>query len=411
MPAPPTSERTPRAQVLRAQHLRLLPGRAVIAAAVVVLAACRPPEPAPEPPVRRSAVDAPRCSVTPLAEVPLLEVPATMRADELVRALHDRPAGTPVRLDLSGQRRGDAFVIALVEGLRSAKVRALGLAGNELGPAAMGALATAPGLGCLERLDIGKNPVTDHGFASLCTASTARDLRELVLNDAGLTGESLAMLGGCVWTTGLRELVLADNHFGDAAEAAGADPSTGPRAAPRASPGLLRMDLSRAHCRVPCLTLLRDSGLLHRLHALRLEGFFGPAEARILAGAKAPERLATLQLYGMVDLSEDPGDVLGDAGLRILVSSPMFAHIQQLALPMHDIGDHGIAALAASPHSSNLKQLDLRGNRIGDAGAQALMAGAHTRGLMHLDLSGTLISQEMAGALRAHYGQSVHLGQ
>lgn len=290
-----------------------------------------------------------------------------------------------------------------------ADVRELRLAGNALGPEAMRALAGAPGLDCLQRLDVSNNPITDEGFARLCTAGSTRHLGELVLDRTGITGASLTRLPGCMWSTSLQDLSLADNDLGDIdAQAASPGTVSQPRDTPAAWSLLVSIDLSRTRCRASCLTYLRDAGLFATLATFQLEGFFGPTEARILVAGKLGQ-LTTLQLIGMADLSEAESDVLGDAGLEILLASPMFAHVESLELPLHGIGDHGAAMLAGSRQGERLRRLDLRGNSIGDDGARALMSGTYTRTLAHLGLADTLISDGMADALQAHYGPRVLL--
>jgi hypothetical protein len=350
------------------------------------------------------------CGDARFADVPVLEVPASMSTEELVATLRERIGGAPVRLDVDlrsgGRARGDAFVKDLVAAGALAGVRELRLAGNGLGPEAMRALAGAPELECLQRLDLGRNPVTDEGFALLCAAGNARHLRELVLDRAGLTGASLARLPGCAWSASLEDLSLADNNFGEVEAGAGART----RAAPGAWSRMVSLDLSRTRCRAPCLKHLRDGGLFRTLQSFLLEGLFGPKEARILAAGKL-ERLTTLQLAGMADLSEDESDVLGDAGLKILIASPMFARLERLTLPLHGIGDRGAASLASSPHGKRLRYLELRANAIGDDGVRALMKGAYTGKLEHLGLADMPISDDVADALRAHFGQRVQLSE
>lgn len=383
-------------------------------ALIAAMAACRQqPAPSTQPGAaagpQPGTSDQARCGGVPFADVPLFQVPESMGTAELVAALRDRAPGTPVRLDVDGQGRGDAFVTDLVAAGVLAGVRELRLAGNALGPDAMRALAGAPGLDCLQRLDLSNNPITDDGFALLCTAGSARYLGELVLDRTGITGAALTRLPGCVWSTSLQDLSLVDNELGDIdAQAASAGAVSQTRAVPAAWPRLVSIDLSRTRCRAPCLTYLRDAGLFTMLQRFQMEGFFGPAEARILVAGKL-DQLTTLQLIGMADLSEAESDVLGDAGLEILIASPMFAHVESLELPLHGIGDRGAAMLAGSPQGKRLRRLDLRGNSIGDDGARALMNGTYTRNLVHLGLADTLISDDMADALRAHYGPRVLL--
>jgi Leucine Rich repeat len=399
------------AGALPSLHPRAFARLAVVLGAGVFLvaAACRQ-QPAESPQPGATADPRPgtslpaRCGSAQFADVPSLQITASMSTEEVIAA---RAAGRPVRLDVEGQKRGDAFVNALVAAGALAGVRELRLAGNALGPEAMRALASTPDLDCLQRLDVSNNPVDDDGFALLCMSGSARSLRELVLDDAGLTGASLARLPGCAWSTTLQDLSLGDNDFADVAAQSGAGALGQTRTTPAATwSRLVSLGLSRTGCRAPCLAHLRDAGLLTTLQSLRLEGVFGPAEARILAGG-AFDRLTTLSSIGPADLSEDESDMLGDTGLEILIASPMFARLARLDLLLHGIGDRGAASLAASPRGERIRSLELRANAIGDDGARALMNGAHTRNLEYLGLADTLISDDMADALRVHYGPRV----
>jgi len=121
-----------------------------------------------------------------------------------------------------------------------------------------------------------------------------------------------------------------------------------------------------------------------------LEGeTWGSGACKIVAGSPPGLDLRMVSLRGAP---------IGDAGIEILLSTPILAATQHLGIERCGLSDHDVELLAQSPLWINLRELSLcnRGgletgplNVIGDAGALALAASPHLGGLENLDLWNT----------------------
>jgi uncharacterized protein (TIGR02996 family) len=80
---------------------------------------------------------------------------------------------------------------------------------------------------------------------------------------------------------------------------------------------------------------------------------------------------------------------LGDYGLAVLASSPVFERLRELDLWENRIGPEGTRVLAQSPHLKSLRELTLANNPIGDEGAAALAGGPALASLEELLLRNT----------------------
>jgi uncharacterized protein (TIGR02996 family) len=119
-----------------------------------------------------------------------------------------------------------------------------------------------------------------------------------------------------------------------------------------------------------------------------------------LAGLPQLGGLATLDL-GLMSV--------GDEGTTALSSSPHLGGLTALRLGDNSVGDWGVGALATSAGLPHLAILDLSGNRVTDAGALALAGSAHFGRLKSLDLRVNPIGPQGREALRARFGDRVHL--
>jgi uncharacterized protein (TIGR02996 family) len=114
---------------------------------------------------------------------------------------------------------------------------------------------------------------------------------------------------------------------------------------------------------------------------------------------------------GFLDSLDLSFNNIGGAGARALAASPTLAGLTTLILSGNGIGPAGARALAASPNLSGLTTLNLSGNGIGDGdgGAEALAASERLTRLTALDLSWNDIGDAGEQALRARFGDRVHL--
>jgi uncharacterized protein (TIGR02996 family) len=89
---------------------------------------------------------------------------------------------------------------------------------------------------------------------------------------------------------------------------------------------------------------------------------------------------------------------VGDEGLAALASSPTMSRLRSLGLGSNSIGRAGWEALAKSRTVDNLRHLDLSSSRLddrpGDAGLAVLLASPLFRRLRHLEIDSSGISDE-----------------
>jgi hypothetical protein len=108
--------------------------------------------------------------------------------------------------------------------------------------------------------------------------------------------------------------------------------------------------------------------------------------------------------------------MIGVGTAEALASASFAAGLRQLGLslgnhfPRSDrvgIGDAGVRVLATTPSLAGLRSLDLTQNNITDTGARILIESPHLRNLGFLNLKYNSIGKEMQSALRKHYGTGV----
>lgn len=264
---------------------------------------------------------------------------ATALACELGRALALR------QLSLNANMLGCEGMAALAPALAHRTLLCLDLDDNNLGVEGALALARAlaAGEGCLERLLIGHNALTDAGVAAIvdalacCPALTALDFTH---DEAGpAAARALAML---LPHSRLKTLSLDHNSIGPDGAAA--------LAAALPLSVLVRLDLAD--------------------NALGAEG------ARALALA-----LAAGCALQVVDLSNN---ALGDAGMIALAAALHASNLQQLSVAGNRIARAGAEHLAAALGRSALVDLSLSCNAIDSHGVAALLAALPSSALVNL---------------------------
>lgn len=249
--------------------------------------------------------------------------------DELLVALTGSLANLR-RLRMTALRVGERGVASLVSGRGCAGLAMLDLTGNELGPAAVQALA----------------------------ASAQLQPAVLRLASCELPRASVEALAKAPWLAELEELDLGDNQLRDpGAHALAGVPFSRLRRLALASCGIGK-DGARALLRSPHLARLRHL----RLH----ENTLGDAGAIAIARSRM-RSIEDLDLQACA---------IGDDGVSELAGSPNVRAARRWRLGGNPIGDAGARAIAESVHTRGLTSLDLARCRIGDAGAAALAATA-----------------------------------
>lgn len=320
----------------------------------------------PELPVNQSLLE--RLAVLePLGQIHELSVePRTgvtvlgAAGDQLLAALAPALASLR-RLRVTALRVGEAGVASLIRGRACAQLAMLDLSGNELGSAAVAALA---------------------GAAQLQPAV-------LRLASCRLSQGSAEALAQAPWLAELEELDLGGNELRDAGARVLAD-------VPFSRLGRLALascSLGKEGAR----TLLR-SPHLSRLRQLRLH------QNAIGDGAAVAIARSRLRSIEELDLQACR---IGDDGIRELAASPNVRAARRWRLGGNPIGDAGARAIAESPHTRGLTLLDLARCRIGDAGALAL--AAYASDTLELALAQNPIGDEGAAALVASPARSVTL--
>lgn len=120
-------------------------------------------------------------------------------------------------LDLSETRANDWDVAEEIATCRHlGELRALHLAGNNIGDHGVRALASSPHLAKLRRLDLGNNGVTSAGVRALCGSTLLDELEEVDLSGNRITDVGARALVGCSHLPRLCRLFLSDNRIRDA---------------------------------------------------------------------------------------------------------------------------------------------------------------------------------------------------
>ena len=255
------------------------------------------------------------------------------------------------RLDLSGNRIGDAAVAELAASPFVPELLELVLSGNDL--------SKPPEMPNLTALDVSNNPLRSFEFP--------RGLQRLGASGCGLTVESLAPL------TSLAELDVSSNALGPS----GADALAG------LSLPLRRLDLSFNDIESAGAEALAFDDLVSlTLRANRIAATDGLAESPHFGNVEE------------LDLAVNP---IGDRGVVALLRGEAFGSLTRLDVSNCGITDVGVAGLCASGTLGGLRELSLAWNPVGDAAVRALVACPDLAGLRSLDLTGTRIT--FAGAI------------
>lgn len=276
---------------------------------------------------------------------------------ELVRVLELRMPNLPEIVDQDEPfLEGDAALEALLES---------------------GALGHVSGLGLI---DLG---MSDAGCAALVTRPEIERVRRLDLrgNHLGAAGVSALARAGAL--AGLEALDLRSNHWGGYEEAVGQLAQARHLSALRALE--LECDLTSSD-----LVKLLSSSVLERLEHLGLEGCFHQVAIEddefLEMDAGSLNRPIALRSLRSLSLANN---LLMDAELEAILSSPWIGQLEALDLAWNDITDRGVEALVGCEALAGLGQLSLRGCTIGPQGARALARGGALREVRQLDVSST----------------------
>lgn len=257
------------------------------------------------------------------------------------------------RLDLTGNRIGDAGLAELAASPFLGGVRELALSGNDL--------SAPPALPRLTALDVSRNPLRTFAFPT--------GLERLAASGCGLPVESLRGL------TSLTDLDASYNALGpDGAEALA-----------ELSLPLRRLDLSFNDIESAGVESLAFPELVSLdLRANRID----------VSGAFALAGSSHLGNVGELNLGSNP---IGDRGAVALVRGEAFGSLERLDVSNCGITDAGVAGLCATGALGGLRVLSLAWNPFGDAAVRALARCPDLAGLHALDLTGTRFG--LAGAV------------
>jgi uncharacterized protein (TIGR02996 family) len=206
------------------------------------------------------------------------------------------------------------------------------------------ALAAAPGLARLHKLNLEGNYLTAGTVRNLIERTRFTSLRHLDLGYNPISVAGMRMLAAC------------------------------PRLAT-----LTRLSLPAVHAKPEGVVAVVRSRHLRNLRRLDLTG-----NALEDAGVKALVEGNTLPPLAELGLQ---GNHLTDAGVRTLIESEMEMPVR-LNLSFNRIGPAGAALLAGSPRSRCLGELSLDGNQLGDKGYRALADSPYLGGLWRLQVGG-----------------------
>lgn len=135
---------------------------------------------------------------------------------------------------------------------------------------------------------------------------------------------------------------------------------------------------------------------LKTLHTLRLPtAWIDDAGAAALAAADWPA-------LRVLDLA---GNVIGVAGVKALLASPLAARLDEIDLSANPIGDQGLIALA---QSGVLARAVVKAGQgpVSAAAGEAILAAGEVRSL---SLEGAVVSPELAEKLAARFGDRVRV--
>jgi uncharacterized protein (TIGR02996 family) len=298
-------------------------------------------------------------------QVTVMNVPALAEASR--RALRELASSPTVEQLTSLSLRGGSLAGERAERLFSSpleNVRDLQVIGCELSGPGASALAAAPSLRRLTRLNLAHNKLDPEDMGVLANSPILERVEILELADNLLQGRGLTVLAHSRVLGRLAHLDLARNRVGG--------PSVQALAHAPLAAGLRRLNLS--------------------------ENYVGQVGVEGLASSPSLTGLTHL------DLSLNR---LEPASAAALARSPNFGHVTVLNLSSNQLGDAGAAALAGSPHLGRLRKLDLRHNQIGRGGVEALLASTTLPRLDELDLRGNELCSDEKPRLAARFGGAV----
>jgi Ran GTPase-activating protein (RanGAP) involved in mRNA processing and transport len=321
-----------------------------------------------------------------IANIPIqsLDLSYNQIGDAAVAALAQGLAGSQIQyLDLSYNQIGEAGAAALAQGLAGSQVKDLDLFGNVVQDAGAGALAQGLASSQIQTLDLSSNDIGNSGATALAQGLAGSQVTDLELysnyvGDAGATALAQALVGSQVQT-----LDLSANQIGDA--------------------GVTALAQVLARSQVQWLGLsgsqINDTGVAalvqglagSQVQTLELDNNkIGEVEAATLAQGLAGSQVTDLELYG---------NQIGDAGAAALAQGLASSKVEVLLLIHNQIGDVGAAALAQGLAGSQVQSLVLQANNIGDAGAAALAQGLTSSKVFYLLLTQNQIGDAGAAAL------------
>jgi uncharacterized protein (TIGR02996 family) len=244
----------------------------------------------------------------------------------------------------------DAYRTAAVSALFS-RLTNLSLVQAPPGADVAAALASAPDLTCLRRLDMSQCHLGDDGMQALAKARFG-GLRFLWLAQGKITPTGIAALANAPALASVTHLCLNWNN------------TLGPNGA-------------RALALSPYWTNLTALYLCHCK--------FGDEGAKHLASSPAMANLTTLLLNQRS---------VGLEGVRALAASPHLRSLRYLELAHNNLPNEAAEALAASPHLGRLRKLVLCGNySISDAGRKALHDSPNLPNLIAVNMRSPIVDE------------------
>jgi hypothetical protein len=332
-----------------------------------------------------------------------------------------------VTLDLGSSKLDDDAVVALAAAPHLQTIARLDLTRNPFGRRGLRAVLAPGAFPLLRELALDLDDLSGGGLALLLASELAARLDNLELAGALLTDRDATAIANAPALAGVTRLSLAVNRLGPAAAKALATSRTLTR--------LVRLELGHNLLGPTGVAALARSTRFRALERLGLRAT-GPQAAgiRALAGSRALPALRDLDLSAN-QLTEVEIALLGDglpalvrlnldwnplgpgAAVALAQRSGLEALILSDPVEQHPaggapsgIGDVGARALATSKHLATLATLDLSQNEIRDPGALALAASPHLAQLQRLELRWNHISPAGIAALAKRFGDraSVH---
>ena len=261
--------------------------------------------------------------------------------------------GDPLEvLDLSANAIGSAGVQAIAKAPRMRQLQRLELDTCEIDVLGLLELVRSPSWDTLRWLDLSRNPLGIAGARVLAEAPKPQRLHTLLLADADFDDAAGSALGKVAWLGSLAQLDLSGNPLGRGGAA---------------------------------LRNLEPEGLGKlSLASIKMERTEAAAIARFWPNVVH------------LDLGGNP---FGDAGIERFATMKEASALQTLSLRDCMVGDDGLELLATRGRCPRLRGLDLAGNELTASGLAALLDAPVMRGVTSLDLSRCALDGESVATL------------